>query len=191
MSIAPYDRCRYTVEEFAALPEDNSMRYELVETRIVASPRPAMPHMIVVSKLIEQLGPQLPANLLAVPEIDVDLRLTPPVVRIPDLVIVDVRVAGEPGLVKASDVVLAVEVISPSSLRTDTKVKPLEYADAGIPHLWLIDPRSPVTVTAYRLVGGDYEESLRAERELCVDEPCALRIDLEVLLPVKFSVGYG
>jgi Uma2 family endonuclease len=187
VSAQPYDRCRYTVEEFAALPEDNSMRYELLAGRIVASPRPALAHMVVVNRLYTQIDAQLPDGLLVVSEIDLDLELSPPVVRIPDLVIVDARVAGESGLVKASDVVLAVEVFSPSSLRSDTKVKPLEYAAAGIPNLWLIDPVRPVTVVSYRLVGGDYEESQRAVHTLRVSEPCALHIDLDLLLPEAFD----
>jgi hypothetical protein len=66
-------------------------------------------------------------------------------------------------LTPSSDVVLAVEVLSSSSVRTDTVIKPLEYADAGIPHLWLIDPQPPVTATVYRLVDGQYEESQRRE----------------------------
>lgn len=186
MSAQSYDRCWYTVEEFAALPEDNSMRYELLEGRIVASPRPALAHMAVIHELYVQLRPQLPKGLLAFSEIDVDLQLDPPVVRIPDLVVLDARVVDRPGLVKASDVVLAVEVVSPNSIRTDTKIKPMEYADAGIPHLWLIDPARPVTVMSYQLVDGNYEESQRAVHTLWVTEPCALRIDLDSLLPDEF-----
>ena len=188
MTAHPYEaQCFYTVDEFAALPEDNSMRYELVEGRIVASPRPALPHMIVLDELWGQLRPQLPDDLTAVTEIDLDLQLAQPVVRIPDLVIIHDRAIGKRGIVKASDVVLAVEVISPSSIRTDTKVKPMEYADAGVPHLWVVDPQLPVTATAYRLVGGQYEESQRAEHVLAADEPCPLRVDLSGLFPAKYS----
>lgn len=75
------------------------------------------------------------------------------------------------------------EILSPGSVRTDTLVKPMEYADAGIPHLWLIDLEPPVTATVYRLVDGEYRESLRAEKVLEVADPCPLRIDLDELLP--------
>jgi Uma2 family endonuclease len=180
-------RCFYTVEEFAALPEDNSMRYELLDGRIVASPRPSLRHMVVVDELYAQLRPQLPDDLLAVTEIDLDLELTTPVVRIPDLVIVHAGVAHRLGLVKAEDVVLAVEVISPGSVRTDTKIKPVEYADAGIPHLWLVDPQPPITVTVHELANGNFEESQRAEGRLWVNRPLELRIDLDALLPAAFG----
>jgi hypothetical protein len=44
------------------------------------------------------------------------------------------------GLTRSSDVVVAVEVLPAGSIRTDSVIKPMEYADAGIPHFWLIDP---------------------------------------------------
>jgi len=92
-------------------------------------------------------------------------------------------VFGQRGLTTASDLVLAVEVLSPSSVRTDTVTKPVDYADAGIPNYWVIDPNSPVTATVYHLVDGAYEESQRAAGQFTVSEPCALTIDLDALLP--------
>jgi Uma2 family endonuclease len=179
-------RCFYTVDEFAALPEDNSMRFELLNGRMVASPRPLMPHMVVIAELYGQLKPQLPDGMLAVTEIDLDLQLTRPVVRIPDLVILDARAVRKPGIVKAEDVLLAVEVLSPSSVRTDTKIKPLQYADAGIPNLWVVGLRPSVTVTVHRLVDGNYEKSQHAEHALLAHDPCELRVDLDSLLPAMF-----
>jgi Uma2 family endonuclease len=186
----PSDReCRLflSVEEFAALPEDNSTRVELQEGLRVASPRPAFGHMAVLTALVTRLHPQLPDDLIVVSEIDVDLELPTPFVRIPDLVVVHSRAAGKPGIVKASDVLLAVEVISPNSIRTDSVIKPMEYAEAGIPNLWLIDPNRPVTATVFSLVDGQYEESQRAEHTLTVDEPCRLDIDITTLLPKQFA----
>jgi Uma2 family endonuclease len=78
--------------------------------------------------------------------------------------------------------VLAVEIIFPGSIRTDTKFKPMEYADAGIQHLWLVDPRPPVTVIVHRLIGQHYEESQYAEHTLVTGEPCPLHIDLDALV---------
>jgi Uma2 family endonuclease len=188
MSAQPFDlECFYTVEEFAALPEDNSKRWELVDGRIVASPRPNMPHMNVLHELGWAIRSQLPPTLRLFPEIDVDLGLSSPVVRIPDLVVVRTGGLRSRGLAKATDVVLAVEVISPGSKRTDRTVKLLQYAEAGIPHLWLVDPVRPVTATTYRLLDGEYEESQRAVYELRVDEPCPLRIDLDALLYPEFE----
>ena len=180
----PFDpRHYYTVEEFAALPEDNSMRYELQEGRIVMRPRPGYEHMTVSGQLYLQLRPQLPQDLSIAQELDVDLQLSTPRVRIPDLVLMSKTAAQRPGMKRADDVLLCIEILSPGSIDLDSKIKPMEYADAGIQHFWLVDPRPPVTATVYRLIGSDYEESQRAEHEFTVTEPCDLTVDLDTLLP--------
>lgn len=175
---------RYTVEQFAELPIDRSARFELVEGLLVVSPKPARLHMIVIAELYVQLRRQLPASLVAILEIDVHLEPLPDVVRCPDLVIAARDILGLPEhLTPSSEVRVAVEVLSPGSARTDTVVKLGEYADAGIEHYWLIDPRPPVTATIYRLVDGHYQESQRAQGVFEVSEPCSLRVDLDALLP--------
>jgi Uma2 family endonuclease len=180
----PYDpRHYYTVEEFAALPEDNSARYELQEGAIVVSPRPALDHQIVSGELYTQIRTQLPSNLLVAQELDVDLRLRTPRVRIPDLVVLSRAVTDREGMTLASDVQVVIEILSPGSVDLDTKFKPIEYAEAGIPYFWLIDPRPPVTATVFQLVDGEYEESLRAEHTLTVSTPFDLTVDLDALLP--------
>jgi Uma2 family endonuclease len=57
----------------------------------------------------------------------------------------------------------------------------MDYADAGIPHLWLIDPDRPVSATVLTLVDGEYEESQRAEHGFTVTEPFPLTIELDKL----------
>ena len=180
-------RCFFTVDEFAELPEDNSMRFELERGHMVASPRPLIGHMVVVNELYRQLRPQLPDHLLAVSEIDILVLREPPTVRIPDLVVVHTRAVNRRRLVPAQDIVLSVEVLSPGSLKVDTVVKPVEYAEAGIGYLWLVDPEPPMTVTTFVLVDGVFEESQRAEHTLTTGEPCPLRVDLDALLPAAFG----
>lgn len=184
MTALPYDPHHYyTVDEFAALPEDTSAHYELQDGVVIMSPKPAKEHMFVSFELAGHIDPQLPRDLCAFGGVDVDLQLATPVVRAPDLLIARTSVFEQRGLATASDLLLAVEVISPSSVRTDTVTKPVDYADAGIPHYWVIDPNPPVTVTVYHLVDSAYEESQRAEGQIAVSEPCALTIDLDALLP--------
>lgn len=184
MTALPFDPHHYyTVDEFAALPEDTSLRYELQEGVIVVSPRPAYAHQAASGELYLQLRPQLPANLAVVQELDVDLQLPTPRVRVPDLVIMNRAATRRSGLARASDVLVAIEIVSPGSVDLDTKIKPMEYADAGIPHFWLIDPRRPVVAAISNLIDGNYEESQRAEHAFRVSAPCDLTIDLDALLP--------
>jgi Uma2 family endonuclease len=150
-----------TVAEYAALPEDDQHRWELQEGIMVMSPSPAPRHMIAGYALATQLEPQLPPALQLVPEVDIDLELVPPdqpgSSRRPDLVIVDRvaigRVDRDGGLLRASEVRLVVEIVSPGSKRKDTVVKRHEYADAGIQYYWIVDLDPPLSLVECHLAG--------------------------------------
>ena len=74
---------------------------------------------------------------------------------------------------------LVVEIISRGSRRTDTVIKRGEYADAGIPHYWIIDLGVPVAVVAGHLAGEfGYQDSGEITGVIEVDEPFAIQIDL-------------
>jgi Uma2 family endonuclease len=84
-----------------------------------------------------------------------------PTVRAPDIIITrEDRAAANPSRLDAADVLVAVEIISPGTGTTDHVTTMYEYADAGIPHYWLVDLDKPVTFTAYT-VG---RRGLRARR---------------------------
>ena len=150
-----------TVAEYAALPEDGEIRYELQEGILVMAPSPITDHQRCLRRLLRELEDQVPDGLEPIPDVDIDLQLVRPAqpgfVRRPDLVVVTCaaieRTRRERGLLRASDVVLAVEIISPSSRRMDTVVKHGEYADAGIPHYWVVDLDGDVSLTACHLAG--------------------------------------
>lgn len=178
---------RYTVDEFVALPEDTSLCYELQEGTLLVSPKPVKPHIKIVKELIGQIDRQLPPDLDVWADAEVRLEGLPATARVPDLIVLDADSLDRPGLVLSSEVHLAIEVLSPSSVRTDTKLKRMEYADAGIPYYWIIDPDRPVTATVHCLVNGEYEESIRAEGVFETTGPCPLRIDLDALLPARLS----
>src|SRR4051812_26200393 len=149
----------FAVAEYAALGEVESGYAELQEGRLYTSPSPSVKHSIALVELFLQLTPQLPGDLRAVQDIDVDLELAPPdqpgFVRRPDLVVVHRdavrRVSNEGGLLRASEVVLTVEVVSPDSRRNDYKIKRAEYSDAGIPHYWIVDVDAPVSLATCHL----------------------------------------
>ncbi|WP_040784508.1 Uma2 family endonuclease [Nocardia pneumoniae] len=148
-----------TLEDWIALPEDNSRSYELVEGVLVVSPRPVLRHQFAVWQLAAQLHPQLPGELCAVTEAEVVIdAASPPTVRVPDVMVVQ-NTALERDLARAEpeDVVLAVEILSDGSRRTDRVTKFFEYADAGIEHYWLVDLDKPISLAAYHLIDGNYE----------------------------------
>ncbi|HEU5265671.1 MAG TPA: Uma2 family endonuclease, partial [Jatrophihabitans sp.] len=86
------------------------------------------------------------------------------------------------GLLTARDVVVVVEIVSPGSRRMDTVVKRGEYADAGIPHYWIIDLEPPVSLLACRLAGAfGYQDPGEVVNVYETAEPFAIRIDLASL----------
>lgn len=84
--------------------------------------------------------------------------------RIPDLTVW--RTPPAPGVwVAVTDLLLAIEIISPGSAGLDTVTKRDEYASAGIPRYWVVDRDLAQTVTLFQLSGaGSYER--RAELPL-------------------------
>ena len=107
----------------------------------------------------------------------------PATIRVPDLVIARPgAVTGNPPRLSAEQVLVAVEIISPGSRRTDTTTKPNEYADAGIPHYWVIDLDEPLALAAYHQAGVfGYQEAPAVTRVFETQEPFPLRIDLTEL----------
>jgi Uma2 family endonuclease len=90
--------------------------------------------------------------------------------------------ARDKKLLMVADVVAAVEIISPGSRNVDLHVKPFEYAEAGIPHYWVVDldpPAPSITVFGVGAPGDGYVESQRGViGKLVVSEPFPLTIDI-------------
>jgi Uma2 family endonuclease len=174
-----------SLADWDALPEDNSRHYELAEGVLQVSPRPVSNHQWAVSELLYQLRSQLPAHLAALPDVEVIISDSfPATVRAPDVVVVTRAAAkANPSRYTADDVMLAVEVISPGSRRTDRVTKLNEYAEAGIPDYWIVDLDAPVSVTAFQLINQDYELNAETDGVLSVSTPAPLNIDLRTLLP--------
>ncbi|MCA1705862.1 MAG: Uma2 family endonuclease, partial [Actinobacteria bacterium] len=104
------------------------------------------------------LDEQLPSLLTALTDVEVVLARQPLTIRVPDIVVTrTARYEANPPRYPASDIVLAVEVLSDGTRRVDRVLKFSEYADAGIPQYWIVDLDPPTTLTAYLLVDGEYE----------------------------------
>lgn len=171
-----------SLRDWDQLPEDSRHRVELVEGTLQVSPRPIPDHQRAQLKLGSQLLAQLPSPLEALPEVEVILfDAHPPTVRVPDIVISARRPGPGAARLAAAEVVLACEIASPGSIRTDRLVKPGEYADAGIPHYWLLDLTAG-SLSAFDLHNGSYRQVSTTTSGLTVTEPAALTIDVAALL---------
>ncbi|MEV4056665.1 Uma2 family endonuclease [Amycolatopsis sp. NPDC049688] len=180
-----------TIEEYAALGETDTGFTELVEGRVVMSPSPSRKHNKAAYLLGRQLESQLPPDLDFTPDIDVNLGLAPRgepgFSRRPDLLITyreaSARVDQEDDMYRADEVVVVVEIVSPGSKRTDYQVKHDEYADAGIPHYWIIDTSGPISLVACHQAGEfGYMDAPAVTGTFTTDVPFPVKLDLDALL---------
>lgn len=156
---------------------DLEVRCELVDGALLVTPPEAPRNNRVAARLLLALAPLLdPAwEVLLGGGVHFDRRN----LRVPDLLVCR-RSAVDAGQVNAGDVLLAVEVMSPSSIATDRVAKPAQYAAAGIPHYWRVEPHGRVLVT-HVLAGEVYRESGRFDDLVDVTEPVALQLRLRDL----------
>ncbi len=170
-----------TAEAYDELPEDLSRTIEVVDGAVIVSPSPSRWHQDVVYNLAAALKPACGPDLRVT--IDVDLRLAdvPLLNRRPDVVVYRAGVPDDEVL-RPADVVLIAEVTSPGSVTTDRVDKPAEYAVAGIPRYWRLDP-AEAAVCTYRLTpaGNSYLLDGNHTGRLIVTEPVRLDIDVSQL----------
>jgi Uma2 family endonuclease len=146
--------------DWLAFPDDGH-QYEVVEGIPVVNPSPNTRHQVAAQRLAVVLSLAAPEPLLVMTSpIDWVLRAARPAhVRQPDIVVVHPDQCSFRAIVGVP--VLAVEVLSPSSVERDVVTKRHAYARAGCPHYWLVDPAEP-SITAFALDGRRYERVARA-----------------------------
>ncbi len=171
----------FTAEDLDRIP-DLPPHTELIDGNLVlVSPQKSF-HTFMLDLLVMEMRSRTPETLLACREMTVTLgeRQRPE----PDLVIIDVEAYEGPNgtSVTAESVRLAVEVLSPESEVRDRGRKPRLYAQAGIPHFWLVEQEGDYgsVVYVYELdpVNEKYTNVSVQRSRLKVDVPCRLDIDL-------------
>ena len=134
-----------SVEAAARIPESARYRMEVSGGFLVREPRPAALHGVVVMNVIVLLHEQQKAGRgRVIAEAGFRLDESPLVLRGPDAAfIVKERLpAAVPEGFWTIPPDLAVEVVSPANSASDIQAKVLDYLNAGVALLWVIDPRS-------------------------------------------------
>ena len=170
-------------DQLDALPDDGR-RYEVVDGLLVVSPPPSFWHQVVSAALLRQLSAQAPPDWHVLFELGLPLGTDG---RVPDLSVVSASAPGGPGapLPGPDHVGLVVEVVSPSSRKTDRFAKPGEYAEAGIPLFWRVETEPGLLLLVHRLRGGVYEQDAVVDGAGSAPAPWGpVRIDLT-------SIGSG
>ncbi len=130
---------RYTTDEVLAFPSDGN-RYELVHGELLVTPAPRNRHQLVVGRIHAQLFNYLTEH----PGI-AEVILSPADISWADDVLVqpDVFVAPTAEITEEwssiQTLLLAVEVVSPSSAHYDRIIKRRLYQEHGVDIYWIMD----------------------------------------------------
>lgn len=167
----------WTLADLATLPDDGQ-RYEIIDGSLLVSPLATVSHQAIAGRLHRLLRAAAAPALEVLEGVGVQL---PNGVLIPDVLVAHTAAvwSGRSLLVPA-DLLLAVEVVSPSSATTDRVTKPALYAAAGVPAYWRVElagAEAPSVVT-YRLMGTAYVEqaTATADEAVSLDWPLAVRL---------------
>lgn len=153
---------------------DVEFGYELVDGALLVTPPPELRHDVIADDLPMLLRPILPGGWSTLLDrgVHFDLRNY----REPDLVVYR-RAAVTSARLSPRDVLLAVEVVSPTSRASDRIAKPAQYAEAGIQHYWRIE-QDPLEMITYELSADVYVETGRFDDEVVLSHPWALTFRL-------------
>ncbi|HHV22568.1 MAG TPA: Uma2 family endonuclease [Propionibacterium sp.] len=141
----------WTVDDLDLLPDDG-LQYELLDGLLLVTPAPVVMHQRVIGNLY------LLVRAACRPGYEVflsplDWRPDRRTSLQPDLLVIRNEDAGVKNL--TAPLVLAVEVLSPSTRRKDQVLKRSKYEDSGVQSYWIVDPVEP-SVLALELAAGGY-----------------------------------
>lgn len=150
---------QWSYEDYLALPDDGR-RYEIIEGVLYVSNAPDIDHQYTVAELVGEIRQFVKAQglgyVLTAPfEVHLSERSRP--VQ-PDVLFIRSDrwpASGAKFFAGAPD--LVIEVVSPSSARSDQFVKFDAYERAGVPEYWIVHPRTHA-VQVFTLSGGEYAE---------------------------------
>ena len=169
----------WTVADVYAVPDDGN-RYEVIDGELLVTTPPDERHQVRAFDLARVLHAACPPDLLVYAgpiAVDVgdDRHLEP-----------DLAVKARKAFRDSRAVpLLVVEVLSPSTWRSDMRRKRAAYAQIAVPSYWLVDPLAPA-VTVLQLRAGDYVETgvVGPGEELAVQQPFPVR-----LAPGEWTAG--
>ena len=140
----PAIRRRWTASAVRELIVESSAwpRYELIAGELLVTPSPAMRHQVAAGELFVLLHAytrrQLAGTTFMSPA---DLELRPDTILQPDIFVVpqDVALLEYPSWRDVTSLLLAVEVLSPTSMRTDRVTKRNFYMESAVAEYWIVD----------------------------------------------------
>lgn len=140
----PSIRHRWTAADVREMQDESRgwPRYELLNGELLVTPAPGVYHQFAVAELMSWLGPYVArvglGRVLASPS---DIELLPESVMQPDVFVVpaSTEFSDPPKWSDITSLTLAVEILSPSSVRTDRIEKRDFYLGHGVAEYWVVD----------------------------------------------------
>ena len=131
---------RWTVDDLQDLPDDGQ-RYEVIDGELFVTPAPSLAHQRAILELARVLADYVRAEGIG------DLIIAPADVRFsdvrsvqPDLFVVPLVDGRRPRRFEdVGRLLLAVEVLSPSTARADRVAKRVLFRDEGVAEYWIVD----------------------------------------------------
>lgn len=136
----PAEITRWTADMVRELPSDGN-RYEVIGGELFVTPAPSWSHQEAALQLVLRLHPYLASsaagNAMIAPA-DVEFGLDRMVE--PDLFVVPLVDGRKPRVWnEVGRLLLAVEILSPSTARVDRLIKRKLYQSEGVPEYWIVD----------------------------------------------------
>ena len=118
-------------------------RYELIDGELLVTPSPGLSHQIAVSALLLLIAPYVNAQGLGITvTAPSDVELREGSITQPDLYVLPAGPVAEARGLSWSPgfrLVLAAELLSPASVRTDRITKRDFYMESGVAEYWIVD----------------------------------------------------
>ena len=185
----PVSQQRWTAEQVRALIDESRHwpRYELIDGELLVSPAPRLEHQRCVTLLWRRLADYVhPRSLGEVFTSPADIELEPGTIAQPDVFVVPLVEGRRPRAWPEVRSLLAVEVLSPSTVRFDRVRKRRFFARMGVPEYWVVDLDARVVE---RWCPGDERPDVLDERLEWMPAGAAEGWTLE--LPLFFGAVHG
>jgi len=124
-----------------ALPDDGN-RYEVLDGELQVTPAPSWDHQSLVEDLHVLLRPYVARHSLGWTKLSpADIEFSPRRLVQPDLFVVPWREGPRPRTWReVTSLLLAIEVLSPSTAQADRQRKRVIYQSEGVGEYWIVDP---------------------------------------------------
>jgi Uma2 family endonuclease len=181
----PAAHANWTVDMLDALPDDGQ-RYEIIDGELFVTPAPSDVHQLVAGAFFVRVQSYLrPADVGRAIYSPADVRRddrTRNRVQ-PDVFAIRLRHGQRPAYpYNLTDLILAIEIISPSNPIYDYQVKRELYLSNGVPEYWIVNADARV-VSRWRSIEDPGEEFSRA----ITWHPSGMSAPLIIDLPALFE----